>query len=703
MDKENTNLKQDLDLDIGQMFRLLLMQSKIIFLIIFLGTVIGIINYINSDKVYKINSMLQIYSNQSPMVNPTGSYDFVLGFSNTADMENINNLYKSRSNLLDVIKTKKVNIKSESEKDFINHLIALNLAENETVELTIQFFDDYYEVFKEDQFVLKGNYFQFIQNEELHIELIKPLSLETDKVELVYSNPEDTYKTFRYDILVDTSLASKNYFNRNSGLIQVQINSKNSKEGIDILNYANDLFINNNIQIETENNRKAISFLDERIDEVEIQLNIAKNNLKNFKEQNQTIDVDLEVQTLVNSLTEIENKINETNLEISLASSDYTSENPIYLGLVDKRNQLNKQKLILDERVKNLPVAQQEYVDFYRQVEVTQEIYSNLMNKKLEYSIKEASTLGNIRIVDSAYKDSIVSPQLMSVVLMFIISCFAAVIFAIFRGYYLLPISNPAELFDRGITNPIIGVVPKNTESTTENDERFDQAVESLIVNINNKFSANDNLNHKRSKNIVITSPTPANGKSFISSELAKKLASLGNKVLLLDYDLKRGDLNKTFNVANIKYEEYKQISGDNLQKYEVNENLYFIPKIRGIRSSFQFFYSTDFEQKLNLFQEKFDYIVIDTAPLLSVSDTSILMSFSDVSLGIVRHGVTKINEVKQLLSISDQIGISFDGFVYNAYERPSSYYGYYGLYGNYSYQYYAQKYLYNNYDYESK
>ena len=105
----------------------------------------------------------------------------------------------------------------------------------------------------------------------------------------------------------------------------------------------------------------------------------------------------------------------------------------------------------------------------------------------------------------------------------------------------------------------------------------------------------------------------------------------------------------------------------------------------------------------MRLFEDEFDYIVFDTAPLLSVSDTSILMSFSDIRIGVVRHGVSKINEIKQLVSISNQIGINFDGFIYNAYERPSSYYGYYGLYGNYSYQYYANKYLYNNYDYESK
>ena len=53
--------------------------------------------------------------------------------------------------------------------------------------------------------------------------------------------------------------------------------------------------------------------------------------------------------------------------------------------------------------------------------------------------------------------------------------------------------------------------------------------------------------------------------------------------------------------------------------------------------------------------------------------------------------------------SLSKQIGVDFDGVIYNSYEKPSSYYGYYGLYGNYDYQYYANKYLYESYDYDKK
>ena len=83
------------------------------------------------------------------------------------------------------------------------------------------------------------------------------------------------------------------------------------------------------------------------------------------------------------------------------------------------------------------------------------------------------------------------------------------------------------------------------------------------------------------------------------------------------------------------------------------------------------------------------------------MSDTALLLSLSDINLLVCRHGLTRINEIKQSFSICEQIGIEFDGIVYNAYEKPSSYYGYYNLYGNYAYQYYAKKYLYESYDYK--
>ena len=114
--------------------------------------------------------------------------------------------------------------------------------------------------------------------------------------------------------------------------------------------------------------------------------------------------------------------------------------------------------------------------------------------------------------------------------------------------------------------------------------------------------------------------------------------------------------------------------------------------------------YSEKYINHVQSLKKNFDFVIIDTAPVLSVSDTSILLQLSDLSIAVVRHGVNKIGEIKQMFRVSlIRLVMIIAGIVYNGYEKPSSYYGYYGLYGNYAYQYYAKKYLYKSYDYDEK
>ena len=127
------------------------------------------------------------------------------------------------------------------------------------------------------------------------------------------------------------------------------------------------------------------------------------------------------------------------------------------------------------------------------------------------------------------------------------------------------------------------------------------------------------------------------------------------------------------------------------------------IPRVKGLANSFQFLFSYDYKEKVKFFKDQFDFVIFDTGPILSVADSSILIEESDINFLIVRHGVNRINEIKQCIVNYNQINKDIDGIIYNAYSKPKSYYGYYGLYGNYSYQYYAEKYLYESYDYEKK
>ena len=707
---EQLGTPQEKELDIGRVIRLLLMQSKLIILIVFLGFALGVINFFTADRFYKNSSLLQVYSNQSNQLGSDLNLDLFLGNSNTSDIENIENLYKSRSNILQIIKEMNLNISIEENRDSIIENIKTfkvdGLIKNEKKDFIINFNDLGFAILDNNEnFIADGSYDQLTKLDNLTFKIQKPELM--DPVRISVKRPMDVFKQISSRFTV-SPLVNRVYGYRSTGLLEIDYVSNHPLEGNRVLDYANNLFINNNIKTESETARKAIEFIDIQIDEIERKLELDKENLQNFKQSNRTIDVNIETQAILENIERLETALNELEIEITEAEISYTRTNPIYLDLLNRKATLQKQKSLVEAEITSLPAAQQEYIDLFRTLELSQEVFSELQNRKLGFSITQASTLGNIRVIDSSYTNQTVSPRLTDVIFITFISIIIAILYAIFRGLYIIPISNPAELADNNIRTPLFAVIPylsdiidkKESLQDDEENTRFAQAIESSVVNI--KTALNESKTNEAYK-IILTSPTAHNGKSLTSRNLSKKLASLNHKVLLFDADFKRGDQHKNFDVKKISLKDFLSINEHNIEAFKTSENLYLIPKISGLSSSFQALYSKEFSEKLDFLSETFDYIVFDTAPLLSVSDTSILLSYADVSIAVVRHGATKINEIKQMYSIASQIGIDFDGVIYNGYQKPSSYYGYYGLYGNYDYQYYAKKYLYENYEYKDE
>ena len=137
------------------------------------------------------------------------------------------------------------------------------------------------------------------------------------------------------------------------------------------------------------------------------------------------------------------------------------------------------------------------------------------------------------------------------------------------------------------------------------------------------------------------------------------------------------------------------------MEKYKINNTNILYREYQRLVDSFQLFDSGLFSKFLDLYGTKFDFIVIDTPPFLSVAETSLLLGVADLKYLVVRHDLSKPNELQQSEANISQLGLSFDGLIYNAFQKPRGYFGYYQYYGNYQYKYYADRYLYKEYDYE--
>lgn len=695
------------DFDIGNIIRVILMQSKMLLIIGFIGLATGIILYLNTPKQYQVTSLLQIVSNESK----TDELNFVLGAENTANPNLIENLFKSRQNLLKVVDELKINLVSNNENwDLIlKNLEIINLnRKSEDVERAFEvnmLKNSYsvvtgdgklYEKLKYDEFSEIGNFKIFFKKHEKILE---------EKFSFRYIPKTISYKNFKNKFDFSSNERRAMYGRPESNLINISFRASSYEKGIKILNHANKTFIDNSIKSEAETARKAIKYIEERLNLLNEKLVFDKGNLNKLKEQNKSIDVNREIEAIIQNISEIDIKLSEIDIEIADAARLYTQTNPLFINLINKKDLLLLQKEVIERKIMQLPLEQQKFIDLFKELELTQQEYNTLMSKKLDLSIKEASTIGNIRIIDSAYPESQTAPQFSIIIISFIFSLVVGLISAIIRGLIFLPISNPAEILDNGINVPIIGVLP-NTDEINDLDDpnnKFSQQKESLILNLEKVIDDSDDINSKEAKVILFTGPTPEIGKSLLSREISKSFARLGKKILLIDLDLKRGDQHKDLKLNLFSLADFNNINGENIKNIEVENNLFVIPKIKKLDNSFNFLYSGILEKKIEVLRDYFDYIILDTAPILSVPDTALLMSLSDINLLVTRHALTKINEIKQTITMSSQTGIDFDGIIYNFYEKPSSYYGYYGLYGNYQYQYYANKYLYENYEYSDK
>ena len=612
-------------------------------------------------------------------------------------------LYESRTNYLKVIEDLKLNITVVDLGADENIDIEIKSNGNElsrAYELNFALSNDGFSLLDDDlNEVQTSEYGQLILFDGLEISIKSSSLIEDRPISVIYTQPESMFNYLKAAMSVVSTSSSRNSFFKNEGLIVVSYITHDIDLGKKIINYANSVFLNQRIYDESEKSRKAINFIEENIKSIEDSVDTNKIKLKQFREENKSIDVGLEIEAIINKLQSLDEALSSIDIELSKAKEIYTTNNPAYLNLVSKKLLIEKQMEEVLAEIEMMPKEQQEYIDLYNDLEVSQTLFEELESRRLGFSILEASTIGDVRVIDAAYVAVQVSPNILGVILSTLLALFAACLIAILRGLYFLPISNPAEIFDNNITLPIIGVIPNiNNFDDSEDQTRLNTSIESLIVNINSI------QNNNTDKNIItITSPSAGNGKSTISTKLSEGLSKIGKRVLLVDNDLKRGNLASAFNKKSISEKRFNSINQETIDQFLVHDNLYLIPRVKGLNNTFQFLYSHEYMEKIKFFKDYFDFVIFDTGPVLAVADSSLLIEKSDMNILVTRHGINKINEIKQCIDNYKQISKNIDGLVYNAFAKPQGYYGYYSLYGSYSYQYYADKYLDDAYEYEKK
>ena len=187
----------------------------------------------------------------------------------------------------------------------------------------------------------------------------------------------------------------------------------------------------------------------------------------------------------------------------------------------------------------------------------------------------------------------------------------------------------------------------------------------------------------KQLKSLVITSSNPGEGKSTVSSNLAFILSQGGKKVIVVDADLRKPTIHKKFKVDNREGLAEILIGKKNISEVskKIEENIYVITAGKKTPNPAEMVSSKAMEELIEILKRKYDYVIIDTPPVRTISDGVVLAAKADGAILVVRAGKTKSIDVVKGYKELERVKANIVGSVLNAVDNKRNGYYYYYYY----------------------
>lgn len=364
----------------------------------------------------------------------------------------------------------------------------------------------------------------------------------------------------------------------------------------------------------------------------------------------------LERNRILGSSTEKNPIIVNLNEQISsVKSTVLASLNNAKTSLKIAKDDLNKQESIVGSKISSIPKKEKIFRSITRQQDIKEALYLYLLQKREENAISMAVTTPKAKVVDYAYTSNLpVSPK-RNIILI------AAVIIGLLIPFTFIYLKN---LLDNKIRNrvfvernaaqvPIIGEIPhldkKDVGVIGKNDRSIlAESFRILRTNLEYLFVGSPDENQAEGRTIFVTSTVKGEGKTLVSYNLALILANSGAKVVLVGGDIRNPKVHRYINeipynkgVVEYLIHNESQVS-DYIQQSETNENLKILFSGTIPPNPAELWMRPRTKKLFAELKAQFDYVIVDTAPCLLVTDTFLISKYADVTLYTVRAGYTE-------------------------------------------------------------
>ncbi|MDE1167874.1 MAG: polysaccharide biosynthesis tyrosine autokinase [Pseudomonas sp.] len=556
--------------------------------------------------------------------------------------------------------------------------------------------EGHFSLFNDDQLLIEGSVGQHYEQQGVTLQIDSLKALPGTRFGV-------TRQARMTSILAYQDALDINERGKESGIISLVLESVEPRQAIKILNEVTQLYVRQNVDRTSAEAAQSLQFLKEQLPQVRHDLEKAENALNQYQMRTKSIDISLETKAILDQIVALDTSISELKLRQAEMDRRFTPEHPAYRALLVQLSELTSKQQALGKKVEGLPETQQELLSLTRDVEVGTAIYTQLLNKSQELDVMRAGTVGNVRLIDSADVDvsKPVKPKKPLIVLLAIfVGAFLGVALVLLRRAMNRGLESPELIEQLGI--PVYASIPYSQLQRSEDEApaKYKKVGKMSLLAVNHptdlaveairslRTSLHFAMLEADNNRLMISGPSPEVGKTFVSVNLATVVAQTGQRVLLVDVDMRKGYLHKAL---GLKAEQglsdvlvNRTSLSDSIRKTSV-EHLDFISRGQIPPNPSELLMHGNFTAFLEEVSARYDLVILDTPPFLAVTDAAIVGRQSGTNLVVARYGVNTIREVELTLRRFEQNSIALKGMIFNGVERRlSTHYGY----GYYHYEY---------------
>jgi len=481
--------------------------------------------------------------------------------------------------------------------------------------------------------------------------------------------------------------------NKDSDVIEASLRGDDSQQTSTLLNAIGEQYVAQDAGRRSAEALRAFQLLNQQLPELKRKLEESEDAYNAFRSQHMTLDPTTADTNVLQQSVDAENRLAELEQKRSEYLARFTAGHPAIVAVDGQIAALRTHLSQIEANMRELPQLEQVQVRLQRDVQVNTDLYTSLLNNLQQLNLVRA-TKGNARLVDRAtVPDKPVKPKRkLVVVLSAMIGLCAGLAVAWLRRHVFGGIHQPSEI-EAAIGLPVVANVLFSREQLRLDKRLPNVRGAPVLAHLEGDSLAVDSLRSLRTvvraalseshNNVVLISGAEPNvGKSFICANLAVVLAASQQRVLLIDADMRRGDLHRHFNVgASPGLSEL--ISGvlafEQVVHRDVLRNLDVIVRGSEPTNPSELLIGDALHDLLRKAQAAYDVVLIDSPAVLPVDDAATLGQHAGIALLVARQSASTVTRLGEAVKRLCQLGIPLRGVVLNAMHPDVGTYGYGG------------------------